>query len=98
MVGAVRSLLPWKHVGRNISGADGWSVASTINHDPADAEFIVRAVNNHESLLAALKESRPHVAASAEASHLLQGFTRSETAEDRLLQTVDAAIAKAEQP
>lgn len=58
----------------------------------ANAHLIAAAPD----LLAALKAARPHVAASAEASHLLQGFSRSETAEDRLLQTVDAAIAKAE--
>jgi hypothetical protein len=49
-----------------------------------------------DAMYGALKSARPHVAASAEASHLLQGFAREETQEDRLLQTVDAAIANAE--
>lgn len=48
-----------------------------------------------EELVHALTLARPIIAASAEASHLLQGFTRSETAGDRLLQTVDAALAHA---
>lgn len=62
----------------------------------AEARANARLIAAAPELLQALKQVRYQVAASAEASHLLQGFRRSETAEDRLFQAVDAAIAKAE--
>lgn len=78
----------------HIVGPD-WYDYDTVYPDvvcnEADARLIAAAPDMYE----ALKAARAHVAASAEASHLLQGFDRSETAEDRLLQTVDAAISKA---
>lgn len=72
-------------------------VGRDTDNEEANAAFIVRCVNSHEALVEALRESRKHVAASAEAIHLLDGFgPRTEQAEDRLLQTVDAALALAE--
>lgn len=88
-----------------VRGADGsyigdiWGVDEPVpngikrDHQKPNARLIAAAPDLYE----ALKSVRGVVAASAEASHLLDGFgPRTVTAGDRLLQAVDAAIAKAE--
>lgn len=95
--------------GRLIAGCRGYesNVDARVDYEnDANARYIVTAANNHQRLVDALKAARPCVAVSAEASHFLEGFTigddglpcsnRSETAEDRRLQMVDAALAEVE--
>lgn len=64
------SLLPWS-VGLPaiaVAGADGWPIAMLVSRGDmsreasdqirlADAEFIVKAVNHHDELVAALKDA-----------------------------------------
>jgi hypothetical protein len=73
-----------------IAKVQGPIVAQTVGgNDEANAEFIVRAVNSHDELLAALKEvERHHVSINAEAG---RDESRSMT-----LRIVRNAIQKAE--
>jgi hypothetical protein len=71
---------PWKVDGASVRGASGewlfdeWFV-------PANAEFIVRAVNAHDDLVAALKEARAGI------------WSGCDTV--RSIAKIDAALAKA---
>jgi hypothetical protein len=62
----------------------------------ANAAFIVRACNAHTDLLVALRLCIPVLGINAEMSHFLQGFARTETADDRILKRIQGVIERAE--
>ena len=105
---ARHSLLPWvfrpmsgkPHRGRIISACKGWPekiVAEATGQETADerlanAELIVRAVNNHDALVAALLAARPYVMAARD----YDMSPRGKAFADETLGRVNAALAAAE--
>lgn len=80
---------------REEDGDRATCVAEVAMIGPDDAEFIVKAVNNYDALLSALKVAREHVVSIAEHNERVNGGKRSEM--DRAdLEIIDAAIAAAE--
>lgn len=78
--------------GRNrsvaLTAGDGSSYPATVNE--ANAEFIVRACNTHDDLLAACKEILPHCKSTG---YLLSGAMRLQ--HDQRVARASAIIAKA---
>lgn len=77
---------------------DGYNAAMSVYEAAFGGEppIISTALSVIQDLIYALKIARPCVAAFADTSHLLQGFSPARTVEDEWLVAVDAAIAKAE--
>jgi hypothetical protein len=87
-----REIMLTAHGHTIVSREHGWSVASLPDYDPtheANAAFIVKAVNAHDELVAALRLARRHITVHRNDFDEVINDTASDD-----LAIIDAALAK----